>query len=181
MASTYFPAGWELDVPNPGYGELFVRAPRHPFRGEPLVADEDWEAELYGPKVGEFLTQVTTHALTVESVAAPAGAMLPGFMSVQVARGLLPSLQEAVLLAVAGTDRHERTFRDADEGPARPLCVHCNEGTHFSPGALPCPWCEQHGHRAFGMNMRRWENAQEVYRLARWWAEKPAIERPGAN
>jgi hypothetical protein len=170
----FYPDGWELAVENPGYGELLVRALTNPYDCEPLV-NEEWSRELRGPKVGEFLASVTTQALggTPGKVGYEE---LPRFLTADVARKMLPALQSATLLALAGTDRYERIFpADRDHYPAAPLCVRCNLGSDYTSVPTTSQWCEQHGHRAFG-SYPRWETAQEAYQLDldRW---KRAEER----
>lgn len=174
MSMLFYPGGWELAVDNPGYGELHVRALTDPYDAEPLVKEE-WRRELRGPKVGEFLTAVTAQALggTPGKVGYED---LPRFLTAAVARELLPALQSATLLALAGTDRYERTFpADRDHYPAAPLCVRCNLGSDYAGVPATSDWCEQYGHTAFG-TYPRWETAQEAYQLDldRW---KRAEER----
>lgn len=163
MSMIFYPDGWELAVDNPGYGELLVRALTNPYDCEPLVTEE-WSRDFYGPKVGQFLAAVTAQALggTPGKVGYEA---LPKFLTPAVARDLLPALQSATLLALAGSDRYERIFPEADESPAEPLCVRCNLGSPYSSVPIASEWCEQHGHRAFGTSAPRWEHAQEMYQL----------------
>jgi hypothetical protein len=159
----FCPPGFDLYVDNPGYGEVIVLAVADPDESTPLV-DQDWTLSLYGPEIGEFLTQVTGRALGTNPT--PSGGIrLPEFLTAAVARTLLPALQEAVVLAVAGTDRYERTFPDPGEHPPAPLCVHCNLGTYFTPGALRSAWCDEYGHRAYGVSTERWETAQEIHQI----------------
>ncbi len=165
MSMIFYPDGWELAVENPGYGELLVRALTN---CEPLVKDE-WSREFRGPKVGEFLAAVTAQALggTPGKVGYED---LPRFLTAEVARNLLPALQSATLLALAGTDRYERIFpEDREHYPAAPLCVRCNLGSDYTSVPSTSEWCEQYGHTAFG-SYPRWETAQEAYQLElnRW-------------
>ena len=181
MSMAIYRPGMELYVDNPGYGELIVVAPAHPYDGRPLV-DQDWTLSLYGPEIGEFLSEVTGRALGADPQDS-GGMRLPAFVTAAVARTLLPALQEAVLLAVAGTDRYDRTFPDQDEPPSRPLCVRCNLGTAFSPGALPSTWCDRYGHRPYGVVTERWDTAQEIHQLhvERWQRDhrsSPASQQP---
>ncbi|WP_432976763.1 hypothetical protein [Dactylosporangium sp. CA-233914] len=180
MGMIFYPAGFELYVDNPGYGELFVVASTEPFPGEPLV-HEEWQFDLYGTDLGQFLAQIIDRALDTDPVR-PGGIRLPTFITGAVAAVLLPALQRATILAIGGSDRYERTFPDTDEAPAGPLCVRCNLGTGYSPGALPSTWCEQHGHRAYGVRSRRWELARRAHDhdLAMWkWERARERERAG--
>ena len=168
MSMVFYPDGWELAVENPGYGELFVRALTKPYDCEPLVTEE-WSREFRGPKVGEFLAAVT--ALALGGTPGKVGyEELPRFVTAEVARKLLPALQSATLLALAGTDRYERIFPgERDHYPVAPLCVRCNLGSDYTSVPTTSQWCEQHGHRAFG-SYPKWESAQEAYQfdLDRW-------------
>jgi len=150
--------GWVIDVENPGYGEVLVGAPYE-------ILDRDWHQTLVGPEIGEFLTEVTARALGGE-----AGTWAP-FLTTDAARAILPSLQEAALLAAAGTDRYERIFADGEGLPQEPLCSRCNEGTVFTPGAMPNEDCDRYGHTPFGYDAStRWANAQATHmsRRERW-------------
>lgn len=164
MSMMFYPDGWELAVDNPGHGELFVRALTNPYDAEPLV-DEEWRREFHGRRVGQFLAAVTAKALG----GAPGKVgyeELPHFLTAQVARSMLPALQSAVLLALAGTDRYERTFPDDGEHyPPAPLCVRCNLGSDYASAPTTSSWCEQYGHSPFGTALDRWESAQEAYQL----------------
>ena len=161
MSMIFYPDGWELAVDNPGFGELSIRALTNPYDSEPLVAKE-WSQEYRGPKIGEFLAAVTTQALggTPGKIGYEE---LPKFLTPAVARDLLPALQSATLLALAGTDRYERIFPD-DDRPSEPLCARCGVGSPYTSVPTTSAWCEQHGHRAFG-SYSRWETAQEAYQL----------------
>lgn len=160
MSTTWYPPGLEVHVDNPGYGEIVVIAPTFIFDGRPLVTTE-WRRDLYGPKIGEFLTRVTHRALDTDVVAPDPN--LPKFVTTTVARTLLPVLQQAAVLAAAGTDRYERTFPDPDVQPPAPLCLRCSLGTYFTPGAMQSDWCDEHGHSPFGMATRSWDRAQEMH------------------
>ncbi|MEV6928432.1 hypothetical protein AB0M46_28645 [Dactylosporangium sp. NPDC051485] len=175
----FYPDGFELYVDNPGHGELFVVAATEPWNGDPLVHQE-WRLDLYGSELGEFLARVTDRALDTDQ-AWPGRVRLPAFITSAVAATLLPALQRATMLAIGGSDRYERTFPETDEAPAGPLCVRCNLGTPYPPGALPSTWCEQHGHRAYGVRPGRWDLAQELHGhdLAMWQREQ-ARERDRA-
>jgi hypothetical protein len=169
MSMIFYPGGWELAVDNPGYGELNVRALTHPYDAEPLV-EQEWSREFHGPKVGQFLAAVTAKALggTPGKVGYEE---LPPFVTAEVARQLLPALQSATLLALAGSDRYERTFpEDRDHYPWAPLCVRCNLGSDYTSVPTTSEWCEQYGHTPFGTPLSQWESAQEAYQLEldRW-------------
>ena len=163
MSMIFYPDGWEIAVDNPGFGELSIRALTHSYDREPLVKEE-WSREFYGPKVGEFLTAVTAQALG-DTPGKVGYEELPRFLTAEVARDLLPALQHAVLLALAGGDRFERIFPDREEQPPKPLCARCNLGSFYTSVPTTSQWCEQHGHRAFGISASRWEHAQEMYQL----------------
>jgi hypothetical protein len=62
MGMIFYPAGFELYVDNSGHGELFVVAATEPWNGDPLVHQE-WQLDLYGPQLGEFLARVTNLTL----------------------------------------------------------------------------------------------------------------------
>ena len=168
MSMLFYPGAWELAVDDPGHGSMLVRALANPYDAVPLV-DREWSREFYGPRVGEFLTAVTARALGGEP-GRVGYETLPWFVTAAVARELLPSLQSAVLLALAGTDRFERVFPDRDERPADPLCARCNLGSIYTSVPIESAWCAEYGHRAFGTAVDRWESAQEVHRmhLDRW-------------
>jgi hypothetical protein len=163
MSMLFYPDGWEIAVDNPGYGELFIRALIDPYDCAPLVKQE-WGREFHGSKVGEFLAAVSAKALG--GIPGRVGyEQLPRFITAEVARQLLPALQSATLLALAGTDRYERIFPDSrDHYPAAPLCVRCNLGSDYTSVPTASKWCEQYGHRAFG-SYSRWQTAQEAYQL----------------
>lgn len=168
MSTTWFPPGWILDVDNPGYGELAIYAPTQPLT-EPAVVTKDWATTLYGPQLGDFLDAVTRQAIHTDDTR-PGAHPLPAFLTPKVARGLLPRLQQAVLLAVAGGDRFDRTYPDRDDPPPRPLCVRCATGTLFTTESTHSTWCDQYGHRAYGVVTHSWEYAHELHerRLRRW-------------
>ena len=183
MSALFNVPGWELDVDNPGYGELTIAALTDPHDREPLVTQE-WRRELNGPNLGAFLAAVTAQAL-----GGTPGAFgfdnLPRFLTAAVARELLPALQAAALLALAGTDRYERVYPDG-ERPAEPLCARCHTGSDYTTVASMSSWCAEHGHRPFGTRLT-WDEAQSMYRwdLERWEraqarAREQALEREQA-
>lgn len=151
-------SGWELDVPNPGYGEVLIYTPYE-------MLDRERHRVLVGPEIGDFLAEVTVRALGGEPTS------VAPFLTEASARAILPSLQRAAILAAAGTDRYERTFSDETESPQGPLCTHCNEGTYFTPGAMPNKHCEEYGHTPYGYGAEvRWAAAQTLHtsRRERW-------------
>jgi hypothetical protein len=149
---------WEFIVDNPGDGELNVSVFAHAFD-----LDENWRITLHGPKLGAWLDRVTARALGTDTT--PPDTVLPRFATEARAREILPSLQKAVALALAGTDRFERTWPDRDEAPAAPLCVRCSLGSDFSnTSGMVSPWCEQYGHNPFGTSYT-WDQAQEAHQL----------------
>jgi hypothetical protein len=174
MGITWYPEGLELDVPNPGYGELIVTADAQQYAGRALVT-EDWQVRLTGADIGAFLAAVTARAVGGPKPEihrhpdwdAWSPSDLPGWCTQQVARDLLPALQRAVLLAVAGTDRFDRTYYAQEEGPHEPLCANCNEGSDYTPTGPAS--CAEYGHSAFGARNPnfRWAPAQERYTWAR--------------
>jgi hypothetical protein len=173
MSMLFYPTGWELAVDNPGYGELIVIASQSVFG-----LDEDWECALYGAAIGEFLDRVTSRALSLDQDG-PRRTLLPPFVTVDVARALLPALQRAVVLATAGTDRYERVFPDSQEPPAEPLCARCHLGTPYASTPTTSDWCAQYGHRPFGSLTDQWDFAQERYRLdkSRWARQQARAHR----
>lgn len=176
MSASFFPPGWALDVPNPGYGEIFIAADRNPFQGEPLVA-EDWTDTLVGPEIGVFVAKITTRAFEPDTD--DSATDLPSFVTPAAARQLLPALIRAVALAVGGTDRFERTFHDESEPPDNPLCERCGLGTYFTPGALPSKYCEEYGHQPYGYGGNvTWDRAQQSYQWAKErWDRRKQLER----
>jgi hypothetical protein len=154
MSMSWYPNGWEIYVDNPGYGEMTVRHD-----------ETDWHYNLVGEDVASFLTELTSLALGLPNASRR---LLPPRMTEGMARELLPSLQRAVVLAAAATDRFERLFRDDDEPPQEPLCVRCNEGTGYSDVALPSKRCAEWGHVPFGMGAEtKWDRAQSRYATQR--------------
>src|SRR5438045_568686 len=111
MGMSWYPTNWEIDVENPGYGELFLRAAHE---------DQDaWEATFLGPQIGALLDAVTELALGLEPAPGRIDALaLPPMLTAAAARTILPALQHAAVLAAAGGDVFERTFPDPEEPPA---------------------------------------------------------------
>lgn len=160
MSTLWYTEGFEIAVDNPGYGQLSIRGDH----GE-------WTLELAGGDVGAFLAQLTARALNTPSDESGSSPLLPAFITAAAARELLPAVQRAVILAGSGTDKYERLFPDDEDGPAAPLCATCWEGSYFSGYPLGSDWCQQHGHRPFGMHEDlSWQAAQESYNWhrARW-------------
>lgn len=159
MGMLWYPEGFEIAVDNPGYGQVSIRGDH----GE-------WSQDLAGGDVGAFLAQLTARALGT----APGGeeaSLLPAFITTATARELLPAVQQAVILAGAGTDKYERLFPDPDEGPPAPLCAKCWEGSYFSGYPLGSTSCQEYGHHPFGVREGlSWEAARESYNWhrARW-------------
>lgn len=180
MSMSFFRDGWQLHVDDPGYGRITVVATTV-WDDDP---DEFWFRELHGPQIGEFLTAVTARALDVDlDQGALPSFFGPDLFTPAASRTLLPALQEAAILATAGTDRYERVYPDPDEGPQPPLCARCNLGTLFTTEELSSAWCEQHGHRPFGASFRRWETAQEIHNsdVARWTVEQQRRDTTGGK
>ncbi|MFI5494189.1 hypothetical protein [Actinoplanes sp. NPDC051859] len=163
MSMMFYPAGWELAVDSPGSGELLITTVTDSTDTD-TVTNEQWYRAYYGPQVVQFLAAVTARSLG-DAAGKVGHEDLPSFLTAEVARALLPALQKAVLLALAGSDRYERVFLDDGRAPAEPLCVRCHEGSFFPYLAISSEWCEQFGHRAFGTSLERWEDAHEAYRM----------------
>lgn len=166
MGTTFFPDypdvnGWMIDVPNPGYGEILVDSPH-------TGSADRWHTDLNGHEIGNFLAQVTRRALGHDG---PTD-MLPAILTADVAATILPALQQAAILATAGTDRYERTYRNDADPPAEPLCSNCDDGTIYAPRESNLSdWCARYGHHPFGHGPNaRWAEAQALYeqRRARW-------------
>lgn len=174
---------FEIHVENPGYGQILLYAPAYTRELPPLVVDEPWSRRLHGAEIGEFLTRLTARALGTEPGTPPLlsrrpvsavphwSVHLPPFMKPDIAKAVLPSFTQAVVLAASGTDRFERTFTDLDEPPREPFCVRCDLGTIFTPGAMTNGWCEQYGHTPYGhADGTSWEAATAHYNRRRaWW------------
>ncbi len=180
MSITFFPAGLEIDVRNPGYGEIYIAAPRNPYRGERLLPESEWSTVLLGPAIGTFLQEVTTRALASPEGRAdddPGDETLPSFITTPVARQLLPHLQQAVVLATAGSDRFDRIFPE-DDRPQRPLCAYCHEGSMSTSAKTISPWCTEHGHQAFGIDTdTTWGLAQVNYKHEReQWDRRKRVD-----
>lgn len=201
----YMDPGVEVDVANPGYGQilLFVtdtlpyngQAGLEPWQRRPLVT-KPWQRDLHGAEIGEFLDKLTEQALTPDPGPAPvpgsllrpatpviaAGMQLPAFLKPAVARVLLPVFQKASFLAIAGTDRYDRTFPDPDDGPRPPYCARCNLGTIYTPDAMESAWCQEYGHIPFGTADRTsWAASTAHYeRRRRWWEDDQQRERDAA-
>lgn len=173
MSITWYPpSGWLIDVPNPGGGEMDLVDLAHPDPDKgPALVTEDWEQTLTGPKIGAFLLAVTDRAFQSDTAAPDADGELPVWLTPAAARTLLPALQQAVVYAVAGGERYDRTWPDEDEPPRAPYCVRCGQGTLYTPGALPSDWCDRHGHWPFGYrDGTTWDAAQRWHEMdvARW-------------
>ncbi len=207
MSAIFFArVGVEICVNQPGHGELDLIAPDALTEVHPLV-EQTWRRNLHGAEIAEFLGKLTERALTADPLlsgrdrqnpllpgADPAGPRaqlsatltdppfsidLPPFMRPPVARALLPVFQRAMVLAIAGTDRFERTFPDSDGPPKPPLCVRCDEGTIYTTGAPPNPWCDKYGHTPYGVaHGTSWAAATTHYeRRLRWFEDDQERER----
>jgi hypothetical protein len=155
-----------LFVDSPGHGELDVVGWRARFRDL-----DGWTRHLAGPQLGRFLSEVTELAL---GRAVPGRLLVPELFAYQ-AQWVLPSLQRAVLLAGAGTDRFERLVAEPDEVPAAPLCTTCSLGSDYSALRTASAWCTEHGHSPFGEYMgKAWAAATELHevRLESWEARR---------
>lgn len=172
MSTSWFPDGFELHVENPGHGTMLI-----------LGDHGDWETELTGAELGQFLADVTARALGTEDQEAEHNAdwksSAPPFITAAAARRLLPSLQRAVILAGSGTDKFERLFVDPEDKPPAPLCAQCWEGSYYSGYPLGSSSCDQYGHTPFGFGDRtKWETAQQRAENGRqWWDTRRRLGR----
>ncbi|WP_432990960.1 hypothetical protein [Dactylosporangium sp. CA-233914] len=168
MSVSWYPQHWELDVDNPRYGELVLRAVHED--------QNEWEATFPGPQIGALLEAVTELALGLEPAPGRVGAeSLPPMLTAAAARTLLPALQRAVVLAAAGTDIFQRTFPDPDEPPAKPFCHRCGTGSAIGGVATISPACDDAGHHAYGTRPEAsWEHVHELHtqQRQRWDRER---------
>ena len=140
----------ELAVDDPGHGYLHARV---------LGAEGGADSLVAGPRMAEMLSDITAAVLGSERSAWVRGL---GVLSAEQCRALLPQAQVAVALAMAGTDRYDRVFRDSEmTSPAAPLCVDCNEGSDYSGQVTISPRCMEFGHHPFGAGPNtRWRAVQ---------------------
>ena len=169
MATTWFPPGWALDVPNPGYGELILEASLQPFRGVPLVR-EDWTRTLNGPQLGEFLAAVTARALQVD--AAPPAQRRAARLRDARRRGRRAAGAAAGGPAGGGGHRAVRAgVRRRVRAAAAAVLRHLWRGHRLQSRRAAVAVVRQHGHQPFGMgSSTRWDSAQELHqsRRQRW-------------
>lgn len=164
MSATWYAAGFEVTVDNPGHGTAHITATSENGYG----STGEWQKALAGHEVGDFLAAVTARALGTDSERTRR--ILPSLMTAARAGQLLPALQAAVVLAAAGTDRAERIYPDDGAPPTEPLCIHCNEGSPYHQVVIISEHCAEYGHRAFGKHDADWDREQERYaRDRRWW------------
>lgn len=145
MSMSFFPTPeFEVAVDDPGYGYVYA-----------CGYGWDWR-RIGGGDLGRFLEAVTALALGLP----PQGRGLPPEMTREDAAEVLPSLQRAVLLAGAGTDRFD--IITGSEDAVEQLCVYCDEGTDYTRPGRDSTWCEEHGHAPFGARWdgRRWKFAE---------------------
>lgn len=144
MSVTYYagPDGHgqiELAVDDPGHGYLHARVYGGASTDMTLVA---------GARMAEMLADITAAVLSDESSAWVRGL---GLLTAEQCRALLPVAQEAITLAVGGTDRYERVYVDQEGvGKLPPLCVNCNEGSGFSGMVTISSQCVEYGHHPYG-------------------------------
>ncbi len=145
----------QMFVDNPGHGEIVVRG----------FADDDSTLSLVGAHLGRLLEETTSRALGGPAVERP---VLPRFVTTAQAVELVPVVQRAVLLAVAGEDRYQRVEVEPDTDPEDVLCVHCNEGSVFDQTVTISERCTEHGHTPFGYATdTTWDQAQARREAAR--------------
>lgn len=172
MSVTYFAGDRDrgemiIDVPNPGYGAIDFDDGVDEHRVIPIV----------GARLGLFLAAITTAVLedAAPNLTGIIGARCT--ISARQARQLLPSLQRAIILATAGTDRYEIVVTDPDVDEPEPLCVNCNEGSPYHQQVTISARCTDHGHTPFGQfDGTSWEKA-----IARHNADAPYREMRRTN
>jgi hypothetical protein len=173
MSTYFYGDDLNIGVPNPGCGELQLAADSH----DP---ERPWERTLVGEQVGRFLTQLTALALTGQCPE-PRTGLLPRDMTRDQAAVMLPKAQEAVVLAVAATERTERVFPGWVESPAAPICVNCSEGSVYAGYEAVSAWCTRYGHSPFGWPTgTTWQQALDRHteRVARWQRAQDLEARP---
>lgn len=153
----------QMFVDNPGYGEIIVRG----------FADDGDTLSRTGAQLGQLVEMTTQRAFGVEPEARP---VLPAAITAVQAAELLPSVQRAVLLAAAGTDRYGRTDGEAGQAPADVLCVDCAQGSDFHHAVTISERRSEYGHTPFGyLTGTTWEQAQTLAAAARrrWESSRP--------
>ncbi len=171
MSSIWYPtvdgveSAFEVSVDDPGHGVVHVRA----------IGDQlglaGWETTLSGGQLGGWLTELTTRALCVsgeyesrfrieERPVRRDGP--PSWATTAVARDLLPAFQSAVLLAAAGTEKHERVMVDDEFEPPEVMCARCDVASPYANADATSAYCAEHGHRPFGYLWRSWDDAVEA-------------------
>lgn len=166
---------FEIDVDDPGYGYLWLRLVEYRAMQYFGLEDEGWQVDLAGAQLGDWLHELTTRALCTtgeydsswdirEALGRRRSDQVPHWVTSHVARSILPAFQAAVLLAAAGTDRHERILVDRENGEplAEPICVRCDVGRIWAGAVATSTWCEQHGHTPFGMITTVWETPRPL-------------------
>ncbi|WP_182112870.1 hypothetical protein [Actinotalea sp. JY-7876] len=146
MSMCWYPGDgerFEISVDDPGDGRLHMRR----LRGDD-DADYEWIA-LAGGHLGVLAREVLT------AVIEDRAPVLPYPLSrLQLtrddARLIAASVQQAVLLAAAGTDRYDRIHVDPDDSPAEALCSSCSLGSPYTGAVTISERCLEHGHQPFG-------------------------------
>lgn len=142
----------EIDVSDPGYG--YLRFGRLDDRFAHLNGLSDDRGLYAGPQLAALLDAVTQLALgaaTERQVTVRASHGRPVTIAADEAAELLPQLQRAVALAMAGQDRFERIWVE-DDVQDEPLCVNCNQGSPYSYAVTISAWCSEYGHTPFAAN-----------------------------
>lgn len=176
MSSSWYLDPFEIDVENPGHGQLRVtRVGSH--------TDAGWTIVLSGPQLGAGLRALTDLSLDTERHDAPVFGRHR--LTHDEARDLLPAFQLATILAVGGTDRSDRVRPpDDDEPPLEPRCIHCGAGSAYSPGEeARSSYCDEHGHQPFGQYAGwSWQTATRAYeRDNSWWVLMRSFRSPQAR
>lgn len=150
----------EIHVDDPGAGYVYL-----------VVWDTTGgrkDRQVGGHALWRLLTQVTTAAASEDH--GWHDLLILGRTGRSTARAILPVLQAAVVYAVAGTDRAERTVDEPDPAdPLEPMCIRCDVGRVWAD-ANPAehPWCKEHGHTPYGVGRGvSWEDQQADYAAQR--------------
>lgn len=171
MAIYFYPQGFDdqvaIDVDNPGAGFFCV------FKSD-SASGAQREFTIAGYEIGRTLRDLTNRALCSDADLFGREPIIGLWsMTVSEARQLLPAMQSAIIHAVSGTDRAERTIDEEPDEPDHPLCCNCETNVVWSSAnPSPNPWCEQHGHTLFGNpnaygGRRVWDRATREYEQAR--------------